>query len=194
MKLRGLSLFVDILASIIGILSIGYFLLNPQIEWRWGVDPDLIVGGVAGVLGVLYLLGAIYQWLFNRIKFDRTLARGRYLVKVIAMVVLMPSMITAVLWFNEEYDFIKFSERGITAEESGDAEKSVVVEDSGAAEESVVAEGKSMPDIFVSVYYHYMDPGLQNKVTEGRDRFFVALFAILGVLLLNGLMVSTIVG
>ena len=182
MKLRGLSLFVDILASIIGILSIGYFLLNPQIEWRWGVDPDLIVGGVAGVLGVLYLLGAIYQWLFNRIKFDRTLARGRYLVKVIAMVVLMPSMITAVLWFNEEYDFIKFSERGITAEESG------------AAEESVVAEGKSMPDIFVSVYYHYMDPGLQNKVTEGRDRFFVALFAILGVLLLNGLMVSTIVG
>ena len=206
MKLRGLSLFVDILASIIGISSIGYFLLNPQIEWRWGVDTDLIVGGVAGVLGVLYLLGAIYQWLFNRIKFDRTLARGRYLVKVIAMVVLMPSMITAVLWFNEEYDFIKFSERGITAEESGDAEKSVVVENSGAAEESVVAEnsgaaeesvvadGKSMPDIFVSVYYHYMDPGLQNKVTEGRDRFFVALFAILGVLLLNGLMVSTIVG
>ena len=87
MKLRGLSRLVDILASIIGVLSICYFLLNPKLDWWvWDVNPDLVVSGVAGGLGALYLFGAICQWAFNRIKFDRTLARGRYLVKVIAMV------------------------------------------------------------------------------------------------------------
>lgn len=178
MKLRGLSRLVDILASIIGVLSICYFLLNPKLDWWvWDVNPDLVVSGVAGGLGALYLFGAICQWAFNRIKFDRTLARGRYLVKVIAMVALMPSMITAALWFNEKHDIIDFSEWNIAAEES-------------ATEESI-----SIPDIFVNVYYNYMDPGQQAEVEEaGTDRFFVALFAILGVLLLNGLMVSTIVG
>jgi hypothetical protein len=178
MKLRGLSRFVDILASIIGVLSICYFLLNPKLDWWvWDVNPDLVVSGVAGGLGALYLFGAIFQWAFNRIKFDRTLARGRYLVKVIAMVALMPSMITATLWLNEKHDIIDFSEWNIVPEESA------------------TEEGISIPDIFVNVYYNYMDPGQQAEVEEaGTDRFFVALFAILGVLLLNGLMVSTIVG
>jgi hypothetical protein len=64
MKLRGLSRFVDILASIIGVLSICYFLLNPKLDWWvWDVNPDLVVSGVAGGLGALYLFGAISRQL-----------------------------------------------------------------------------------------------------------------------------------
>ena len=173
MKLRGLSRFVDIFASIIGVLSICYYLWNPTVEC--GVDLDRIIGGVAGGLGALYLFGTLLQWSINRVEFDRILASGSYLIKVVAIVVLMPSMITAALWFNEGYDIVVFSE--------SDTEVSV--------EQDTTT---SISDVFVKVYYPYMDPGQQNPKSEGSDRFLVALFAILGVLLLNGLMVSTIVG
>lgn len=173
MKLRGLSRFVDIFASIIGVLSICYYLWNPTIESAAYLDR--IIGGVAGGLGALYLLGTLLQWSINRVEFDRILASGRYLIKVVAIVVLMPSMITAALWLNEEYDIVSFSE--------SDTEVSIDKRNT-----------TSISDIFVKVYYPYMDPGQQSAESEGSDRLLVALVAILGVLLLNGMMVSTIVG
>ena len=50
------------------------------------------------------------------------------------------------------------------------------------------------PSIFWTVYYHFIDPGNQHMTTSQTGRGWSALIAILGVFLLNGLLVSSIIG
>ncbi len=53
--------------------------------------------------------------------------------------------------------------------------------------------GKEEPNLFWSVYMHFMDPGNQHMVTSRNGRGWAAAISILGLLLLNGLLVSTLV-
>ena len=50
------------------------------------------------------------------------------------------------------------------------------------------------PSLFWAVYYHFIDPGNQHMTTSKSGRGWSALIAILGVFLLNGLLVSSIIG
>ena len=50
------------------------------------------------------------------------------------------------------------------------------------------------PSIFWAVYYHFIDPGNQHMTTSQSGRGWAALIGILGVFLLNGLLVSSIIG
>ena len=50
------------------------------------------------------------------------------------------------------------------------------------------------PTLFWGVYYHFIDAGNQHMTSTKMGRAYAALFAILGVLMLNGLLVSSILG
>ena len=50
------------------------------------------------------------------------------------------------------------------------------------------------PSIFWTVYFHFIDPGNQHMTTSQSGRGWAALIGILGVFLLNGLLVSSIIG
>ncbi len=58
----------------------------------------------------------------------------------------------------------------------------------------VIISKQEDPSIFWSVYYHFIDPGNQHMTTSKSGRGMSALIAILGVFLLNGLLVSSIIG
>lgn len=49
------------------------------------------------------------------------------------------------------------------------------------------------PPLFWAVYYHFIDPGNQHMTTSETGRKRAALIAILGFLLLNGLLISTLI-
>lgn len=49
------------------------------------------------------------------------------------------------------------------------------------------------PSLFWAIYYHFIDPGNQHMTTSETGRKIAALIAILGSLLLNGLLVSTLI-
>ena len=50
------------------------------------------------------------------------------------------------------------------------------------------------PSLFWGIYAHYIDPGNQHMSTTPKGRMWAALIAILGVFLVNGLLVSSIIG
>ncbi len=50
------------------------------------------------------------------------------------------------------------------------------------------------PSIFWTVFFHFIDPGNQHMTTSKTGRGWSALIALLGVFLLNGLLVSSIIG
>ena len=59
--------------------------------------------------------------------------------------------------------------------------------------QTIISKQKD-PSIFWTVYYHFIDPGNQHMTTSQSGRGWAALIGILGVFLLNGLLVSSIIG
>lgn len=49
------------------------------------------------------------------------------------------------------------------------------------------------PSLLWSVYYHFVDPGNQHMTTTDNGRILALIIALLGVVLMNGLLVSTII-
>lgn len=58
----------------------------------------------------------------------------------------------------------------------------------------IVDKPSEEPSLFWSVYYHYIDPGNQHIAVTESGRKWAAVMAILGYLLLNGLLVAVLIG
>lgn len=167
---------IDVVALVVGFASIVLALLVDGDSSDMLTSWSITLSCVASVMGVAYLVAAV-RLCYKMIEFDRLIVEGNYLLKVVTIVVLIPSTIATMLWLG-----------GSIAEWYNPS-----VAD--AAEVAIATEGsRTLADIFRAVYAHYMDVSFPKSVEDGVDRVFVALFAILGVLLLNGLMVSTIIG
>lgn len=102
--------------------------------------------------------------------FDWHLFHGHFLRKVICLVLLMPFVLAFVI--------------GVS---------SSVADSSELALSEAAQSDQAVPSQLWDIYLHYMDPGNQDMASEG-SRGWAALIAILGVLLLNGLLVSSIIG
>lgn len=72
------------------------------------------------------------------------------------------------------------------------AEDSIFTKDMNTLHDSL-NEAKEDPHLFWSIYYHYVDPGSQHMASSASGRGWNALIAILGIFLLNGLLVSTLI-
>ena len=53
--------------------------------------------------------------------------------------------------------------------------------------------GQTGPNLLWSVFYHFVDPGNQHMTTTDKGRHWAFAIALLGVILMNGLLVSTMI-
>ncbi len=206
---------VDIWAMGIGGVFIVLNLLFPSsCLVKWGVV-------VPAILGIYYVGFPIYLFWKRKVEFDWHLIYGHYLRKVVALVLLIPSLITTAfmclnlipgrdleakdLVYDENLysqtifkDTLLLSQgvvhdtlwtKSHACEVRGD---SVFVSKSNLPES--ISSKQVDPPLYWSVYYHFIDPGNQHMSTSYWGRICAALAAILGVFLLNGLLVSSIIG
>ena len=145
-----------------------------------------------GVVGVLYILYSIYLLFGNRVKFDCYLLRENYILKVIALVLYTPFVLT---FFYQRKAEEKISKALIFEE---NLYKEMPQKDVCPALSSNLPDDlrnkQEDPSLFWSIYAHYIDPGNQHMSTTPKGRMWAALIAILGVFLVNGLLVSSIIG
>lgn len=136
---------------------------------------------IAGIIGLCYLFASIPIFICNGPKFDWYLISGHFLRKVCCFILLTPFLLVGISTF-----FIE-SPKELVFEENlyrcSDNELSCKIK-----------HKQESPNLFWSTYYHFIDPGNQHMTTSERGRGWSALIAILGVFLLNGLLVSSIVG
>lgn len=207
---------IDWISILIGLLALVSSIFGR--DCIFGIK-SICLTKIAGVLCAVYFLRAVYLYLLSRPKFDWHLINGHFLRKVIALVLLVPSCITSVfIIFNSEYspknlifdDNLYSYEKAdsiclgnIRSEIFADSfylkthnlyvKNDTVVMQKSKLPDSITSKQKE-PSIFWTVYYHFIDPGNQHMTTSQSGRGWSALIAILGVLLLNGLLVSSIVG
>lgn len=171
---------------------------------------------VAGILCGVYILYVGYLWI-QRPKFDWHLIHGHFLLKVVAFVLLVPSLLTSgfLLYnkcFNKAYssknllyedyfedcDTVTFkNENDKIGNISLETYNLEIIKDSLAISKiklpETICSNQDDTSIFLALYYHFLDPGNQHMASK-TGRVWAALIAILGVFLLNGLLVSSIVG
>ncbi|MBR5863232.1 MAG: hypothetical protein IKY76_01600 [Alistipes sp.] len=122
---------------------------------------------VASAFGAAYLIYILRLWVF-RPKFDWHLLHGHFIRKVIILALLMPSILTLC---------IQTFEPNIVAANFLDDKSN-----------------NSHYSLLWSVYFHFMDPGNQIMGDSGLSRGWIGIIAVLGIFILNGFLVSSIVG
>lgn len=168
--------------------------------------------------GGLYVLYSIYLFFLNRVKFDWHLLKGNYIFKVLALVLYIPFVLTCC------YNYIGKDNSPKTLVYEDNLYKPdtlfVPVKDKLAVEAvspflalhhdidikndtlfvvqselpETIQDKQVDPSLFWSIYFHFIDPGNQHMTTTPDGRLWAAIIGLLGVLLLNGLLVSAIIG
>ena len=149
----------------------------------FGANDNFLIWpiSISFLIVLYYLVRVVVLFFFRRPLFDWHLINGHFLRKICCLILLMPFALT-----------------GITAIFI-DSPKELAYEDNlyKCSDQGVpcnVKHKQESPNLFWSTYYHFVDPGNQHMTTSQNGRGWSALIAILGVFLLNGLLVSSIVG
>ena len=172
--------------------------------------------GLLGLTGTVYCACAIMELVFSLPRFDYRLVNGHFLRKAACMVVLMPYVL-ALFYFLfctfcnvRTLDDVK-DKILLLKSESSVFENELKVTARDAFYDENMYEGtpwnlddskdsasqksdKVLTTPLVSVFWHFVDPGNQFMAVAPYGRVWSAVFAIFGVLLLNGLLVSSLVG
>ena len=122
---------------------------------------------VASAFGAAYLIYILRLWVF-RPKFDWHLLHGHFIRKVIILALFMPSILTLC---------IQTFEPNIVAANFLDDKSN-----------------NSHFSLLWSVYFHFMDPGNQIMGDSGLSRGWIGIIAVIGIFILDGFLVSSIVG
>ncbi len=142
------------------------------------VDPNVVPGWLwlVVILGPLAVIWIIYSvvWFCLPIRRDRVIAEkeGRFLIGVVAFVVAVPLAISSLIMVLDC--------RGVS---------SVTPDDLFVQNDNY--EPDSQHGILWTIYFHYIDPGNQSNATAKGNKW-VMLVSLLGMFLINGLMVTTI--
>lgn len=177
---------------------------------------------IAGTIGFYYFATSVYIFFFNRPKFDWHLVNGNYLAKVVALVLLFPSIIASCfLLYNSCPKNPKYSPQNLVYDENLYSYNNAETDTLGIAKcelftdsaflnshnlelsDSIIIQKNKLPktiiskqedpSIFWTVYYNFIAQGNQHMTTSQSGRGWSALIGILGVFLLNGLLVSSII-
>ena len=157
-----------LMLAVIGIMILSF--ITP--ESKLCLDLSCAAGIAGGVYALLVLLLVV-----RRPRLDWHLVNGNYIGKVITFVLLMPFLLTLVAR-NPEVDL---------------QPEDLMCELTQCEPESV-GTAQDTPNIFWTVYFHFIDQGNQHMTAGQKGRNWAALIGVLGVFLLNGLLVSSIIG
>ena len=134
---------------------------------------------VAGILGLVYMIRGLVICC-NSVKLDWHLIHGHFLRKVSCIVILMPFVITTIFSIFVLSKDLVFDPQ---LYEIGDRSLNYDI-----------LFSQESPNLFWTVYYHFIDAGNQHMTASLHGRVLAAIIAMLGVFLLNGLLVSSIIG
>lgn len=167
------------------------------------------------LLGIVYAIYPILLYWLRRVEFDRHLIHGYFLYKVCALVLLMPCVVTPVAQIvtpstkelvYEDNLYAQCTDTLVLQKDSGLMKDTAWQQAHGytVSGDTLFMKKNSLPEtisnsqvdppVYWSVYFHFIDPGNQHMTTSPKGRGIAALAAILGVFLLNGLLVSCIIG
>ena len=211
-RIKGFREYLDYAAILLGAAALVLSI--------FGCDCDWLVC-VAGFVCFVYSVSGLYL-LCRRPKLDWLLIYGNFLRKVVAYVLLVPSFVTTVFMIVGSISSVDYSAKNIVyAENLYECEQKadtlcvanskmladplfLQAHDLTLLGDSVVVQNHTLskteigqqqvPSMFWSVFYHFVDPGNQDMATSQSGRGWAAIIAMLGVFLLNGLLVSSIVG
>lgn len=161
---------------------------------RWGG----LIGGIAGA----FICGRYLTiCLRHPIARDRMLVKGHFIMKVITFVVLIPFVITALVQIgNFGCELLKGEKWELKPTDLITSEK-VAANQNDANTAGLILAGQNNKDssgsskervsLFWNIYYHFVTPGSQHMATS-KGRGLAGLIAIIGIILLNGLLISTL--
>lgn len=143
-----------------------------------------IVGGVATLL----FLYVAYVLLFKRIMFDRMLIHGgSFMLKIAFLVILTPFFLTFLITLH---NFLVSDDCKVHPTE----DFMYATDGAVASQVQPTAESKEQTNLFWSVYYNFIDPGSEYIIANNGGKVWAIVVALFGMFLLNGLLVSTMVG
>lgn len=148
-----------------GILSIILLLAFDCCWLNW------VLIGLNALMGIGYYLYALRLWLCNKPKFDWHLINGAFMRKVLVLVLLTPFIFALTTLI-----FTSIKGNGFHLVDIGSHQPP-----------------KNPYSPFMEVLYHFIDPGNLHTAGEGTS-YLVFIIAICGVFLLNGVLISSIVG
>jgi hypothetical protein len=120
--------------------------------------------GLNALMGIGYYLYALYLWLCNKPKFDWHLINGAFMRKVLVLVLLTPFIFALISLCCGQIG------KGLVTDQTAE-----------------------LTNPLWGAYYHFIDPGNQH-IAEGNTTWLATIIAICGVFLLNGVLISSIVG
>lgn len=180
------STLIDICAIILGLVSLLAQFILPQNGTEGEISNGICY--LSGFIGFIYIFYVARLWFFHKIAFDWHLVNGNFMRRVICLAILLPFSVTLVVSVINEMDSSACdSPMEIIYEKN-------LYENEGDTIPGKIAVKQESPTIFWSVYYHFMDPGNQHMTTSKEGRGWAGLTAILGVIMLNGFLVSSIIG
>ena len=160
---------LDPYALALGVVAIiANLLISEGSSWAFLADVTRYLAAFAGLIYIVYPFSLYF---FRRADFDWHLINGHFMRKVLCLVILAPFVLTVV----------------------GEA----VIIDSPQElvdEQELYTDSQESPNMFWATYFHFMDPGNQHMAAGTAGRVWSALIGIVGVFLLGGLLVSSIIG
>ena len=140
-----------------------------------------IIALVLGLVGILYWSSA-FRYFSNQIKLDILLVHGSFLLKSVIISVLTPFTLYLVCFSLSFLPCMDLTNTTIASEAfEGDGYHLIHQSASGR------------PNLW-TIYFHYIDPGNQHMTLNHASRGLVGICTMLGVFLLNGLLVSSLIG
>lgn len=146
---------------------------------------------IVGCLATLFFLYVAYVVLFKRIMFDRMLINGgSFMLRIALMVILTPFLLTFLIKVHNIFVSDGYVVR--PADDFMYATNTQCDEDSEPAQD--VVENEETPNLFWTVYFNFIDPGSEYIITNNGGKVWAIVVAMFGTFLLNGLLVSMMVG
>ncbi len=203
----------DIIVALLGLITmICNFILPPD----WYVA---ILCLITSIFGGIYIYKALRLWLCSKVLFDWYLINSSFLFKVTAIVLSLPSILTVLviiinillypfsstsdkslcyspknLMYDENLYVKKNAEADtIYIQKSQEDDKNLYVIKNAEADTTFIQKNQEDPSLYLTVYYHLIDPGNQHMAGSKSGRGWSALIAIIGVIFFNGLFVSAFV-
>ena len=131
--------------------------------------PTLIFTALIGF--ILWVI-ALYYFLGRAVRRDQLLGRGIFITFILFLVVFTPSVITEILEFFKIILGINLNHSTIYNSDSDN----------------------NGHNLLWAVYYHFVDPGNQHNATiPNNGRLIAGIISILGIILLNGLLITTLI-
>lgn len=162
---------------------------------------NIVLNCVAGLLGGIYAVYPCHLYRRKIVEFDWQLINGHFLQKVCCLVLFLPFT----LWF---FSLPLCSPKALVYEDNLYHEITAEITDTVYVNDSLccvraeanqtlpdsIRNKQADPSFFWGVYYHFIDPGNQHMTTTLGGRVIAAIISIFGMFLLNGLLVSSIIG